>query len=177
MRKGLVIVGIVLLAAGCVKPPPAPEPAPRPAPNPPPAPTPPPEPSGEWTDRTATPGDWSYRAEGYGSIASFGSAAAPRFTIRCDTGQRRVRFARPGVLDAGKAARLTLTTTAGSASYALANEGGSPPMVGAVVASTDSFLDKLVYTRGRFLVRTEGQADLVLPAWAEVSRVVEDCRR
>lgn len=180
MRKaGFVSVIILAALAGCVRPS---EPAPPPPAPPPPAPAPvpvppPPAPAGEWTDRAATPGDWSYRGEAGGSVAQFGlPGAAPRFAVRCEKAARRIRFERSGVLDPGSAARLSLTSTAGAASYALANIGGSPPNVGASTSANDAFLDKLVYTRGRFLVRADGAEEMVLPGWAELARVVEDCR-
>lgn len=177
MRKclGVSVIGLALLAS-CVKAPPPPS-KPAPAPSPAPAPTPPPPtaPIAEWSDRPATPGDWTYQVESDGSSASFGTAAgAPRLVIRCDRTQRRISFARPGVLDPGNAARLTINSTAGAATYALSNAAGN--MVAASVAASDPFLDRLVYTRGRFLVRTDGQPDMVIPAYAEVSRVLEDCR-
>lgn len=170
------MAGLSLVVASCVQPR-APEPAPVPTPTPTPAPSPPPpEPDIAWTDRNATPGDWSYRAEGGASIASFGPGGTAMFVMRCDRAARRITLSRPGTLDTGRSAQLVLHSTAGMASYPLANIPGTPAMVGATLAGTDPFLDKLVYTRGRFLVRTEGAADLVLPAWAEVSRIVEDCR-
>lgn len=185
MRKAgpvsVIIVSVIIIAAlgGCVRPSePAPPPpaAPPPAPTPKPAP-PPPAPAGDWTDRVATPGDWSYREDATGSVAQFGLAgAAVRFAVRCEKAAQRIRFERSGVLEPGSSARLTLTSTAGTASYVLANIGGSPPNVAASTGATDMFLDKLVYTRGRFLVRADGAEEMVLPSWAELTRVVEDCR-
>jgi len=181
MRKAsLVCVIAVAALAGCVRPsepaPPPPAPPPSP-PSPAPAPPPAPAPAADWTDRAATPGDWVYREDAGGSAALFGQPGmATRFAVRCEKGARRIRFERSGVLDPGSSARLTLTSTAGSASYALANAPGTPPKVAASTAVTDTFLDRLVYTRGRFLVRADGAEDMVLPGWAEIARVVEDCR-
>ncbi|MBY8826062.1 hypothetical protein [Sphingomonas colocasiae] len=181
MRKaGFVSVIVLAALGGCVSPSapaPAPSPPAPPPPTPTPAPVPPPPAPGEWTDRAATPGDWSYRQDSGGSVAQFGQpGAAPRFAVRCEKAARRIRFERSGVLDPGSSARLTLTSTAGTASYALANIGGSPPNVAASTGASDAFLDKLVYTRGRFLVRADGAEEMVLPGWAEIARVVEDCR-
>jgi len=172
-------LGMIMVLASCVRPA-APEPAPAPAPAPPPAPVPEPAPAPPpvaWTDRAATPGDWTYRSDTGGSVALFGQPnAGAQFAIRCERAQRRIQIARPGVLDAGRTARMTLTATSGSRAYNLSNVAGEVPMVGASLAATDPFLDQIAYTRGRFLVQTDGAADMVLPAWAEVSRVVEDCR-
>ncbi len=40
----------------------------------------------------------------------------------------------------------------------------------------DPLLDAMAITRGRFAVEVEGETPLYLPAWAEVTRVIEDCR-
>jgi hypothetical protein len=34
----------------------------------------------------------------------------------------------------------------------------------------------MAFSRGRFLVTVEGGASLVVPAWPELARVIEDCR-
>jgi hypothetical protein len=34
----------------------------------------------------------------------------------------------------------------------------------------------MAFSRGRFMVEAQGMATLVLPAWPEPARVVEDCR-
>ena len=44
------------------------------------------------------------------------------------------------------------------------------------LAPNDSLLDAMAITKGRFAVEVEGEQTLYLPAWAEVSRVIEDCR-
>mgnify|MGYP006891167444 CR=1 FL=1 len=41
--------------------------------------------------------------------------------------------------------------------------------------ATDPLLDAMALTKGRFAVEV-GAAKLYLPSWAEVSRVIEDCR-
>ena len=53
---------------------------------------------------------------------------------------------------------------------------GQAPLSVAVVAARDPLLDAIALTRGRFAVETPGQPTLYLPAWAEVTRVIEDCR-
>jgi hypothetical protein len=40
----------------------------------------------------------------------------------------------------------------------------------------DALLDAMAFSRGRFIVEQPGQPSLVVPAWAEFGRVVEDCR-
>ncbi|WP_253190412.1 hypothetical protein [Sphingomonas sp. LM7] len=46
----------------------------------------------------------------------------------------------------------------------------------AALPATDTLLDAIGYSRGRFIVESAGTPPLVIPAWSEVQRVVEDCR-
>lgn len=173
----LAIVPTLLLLPSCVGAPeqprapaagPAQQPAPRPAapgvPAPPAAPV-------EWQYRPATPGDWTYRAEGGGSAASFGSpGTGPLLTFRCDPVAARISVARTG---AGQGA-MTIRTSYGAVSWPAIATGGQ---LVATRAANDAVLDQIAYSRGHFAVEVAGLATLTLPNWAEVSRVIEDCRR
>ena len=46
----------------------------------------------------------------------------------------------------------------------------------ATVGAYDPLLDALAFSLGRVAVTVSGQPPLVVPAWAEVARVIEDCR-
>ena len=54
--------------------------------------------------------------------------------------------------------------------------GGTPPYVAAALAPSDALLDAMGFSRGRFVVEQADTPTLVVPAWAEVERVTEDCR-
>ena len=43
-------------------------------------------------------------------------------------------------------------------------------------AASDRQLDAMAFSRGRFMLEVSGLPTLVLPAWAEVGKVIEDCR-
>ena len=140
--------------------PPAPEPRPQPRP---PAPLPPPPPAA-WEDAPLTPGDWSHRGEGNASVASF----ANRFTISCEAGGQ-VSLSLTGATGAV----LAIRTSHGARSLA------AEPRPGALVATLpagDALLDQIAFSRGRFAVEAAGVGRLILPAWPETARVVEDCR-
>lgn len=140
--------------AGKPAPPPAPEPAVRPAP-PPAIVSPPVETEAEeWRDGPLTPGDWSYDA-------GTGVALHGEFSLRCDGALRQVIVSR-----AGASGTLRLRTTFGARLL--------PP--GAAIPADDPLLDELAFSRGRFTVEATGMATLVLPAWPEPARVIEDCR-
>lgn len=44
------------------------------------------------------------------------------------------------------------------------------------VDADDPILDAMAITKGRFAIETPGLPTLYIPAWVEVSRVIEDCR-
>ena len=72
---------------------------------------------------------------------------------------------------------MVIRATTGSAQYPLANAGGQPAQVAATLSPLDQILDKVVFSRGRFVVDVAGApSPLVIPTWPEFARVVEDCR-
>jgi hypothetical protein len=162
----LAAASLALLAVlgGCAAPtraPPAPAPLPRPlppAPAPPP-PAPPPQPE-DWRDIALTPGDWSYAGDAAGSEARFGGAA---LGLRCDRARRQISIERAG---AEPGAPIIVRTSFGSRRLA----------AGAALAASDALLDQMAFSRGRFTVEAAGLPMLVVPAWPEAARVIEDCR-
>jgi hypothetical protein len=170
-----VSLAALLVLASCVEPAeksaPAPVPAPRPAPAAPaPAPSLPAPQSHDWTLRPASAGGWTYRAEPGGSAALFGPAgAAALLTVRCEKAGRRVHVARAG---AGMGPMI-LRTSYGAVNWPVS--AGAAETV-AIRAAGDSALDQIAYSRGRFAIEVGGLAPLILPGWAEVARVIEDCR-
>ncbi|WP_336967694.1 hypothetical protein [Sphingobium aromaticiconvertens] len=173
------LIPMALLGA-CVAPsertpPPAPRPAPA-TPTPTPTPTPPASPapaSTEWQYRPATAGDWTYRTEGAGSAALFRTASDPAMlSIRCDQASHRISVARTG---AGSGP-MTIRTSYGAVNWPASTTAGATAQTIATRAANDSVLDQIAYSRGRFGVDVQGLPPLILPAWAEVARVVEDCR-
>lgn len=167
----------LILISGCVGPgephrplPPAPHPV-QAAPTPRPDATPPPAPV-EWQYRAVAPGDWTYRTEAGGSVAGFGtSPASPQLVLRCDRTTRRISLTRVGAMQ-GNA--LTVRTSYGAQSW----PAGLDPAAGLVAAraASDGALDQLAYSRGKIAVEAPGVAPLIVPAWAEIGRVIEDCR-
>ena len=115
----------------------------------------------DWRDWPLTPGRWSYAR---GSGASFGEPGqAARLGFRCEGG--RVVLTLPGASPAPATIRTSSTARA------LPVEGGA-----AALSPADPLLDAVAFSRGRFTVERPGLAPLVVPAHAEVARVVEDCR-
>lgn len=159
----LGMAAIAALAACAPKSEPAPAP-PRVEVIPPPAAPPlaPVEAGTGWTDLPLTPGEWRYQTAGGGTEARFGSPTAG-FMLRCDLGRRQLSLARVGA-----PAGTPLTIRTSSATRAVPDS--------AELASADPLLDAIAFSRGRFAVEAAGVPDLIVPAWPEPGRVVEDCR-
>ena len=90
------------------------------------------------------------------------------FAIRCE--RRAILFGLTGA----QADALVIRTSYGErrlqAQRVHVNE-----MIAQVPAS-DPLLEQMAFSRGRFLVVVEGGPSLVVPAWPELARVIEDCR-
>ncbi len=159
MRGRRLAVAAALTLGGCVAPtqaPPPPAPATSPAPMPAATPTPLAE---DWRDRTYAPGDWSYA----GGTARYGA-----LTLACDRAASQVRLAWAGM----PPGPLTVRTSYGDSVRQLAAGTAGAELA---LGPRDPLLDQLAYSRGRFMLEAGGQ-QLVLPAWPELQRVVEDCR-
>lgn len=165
----------VVLLAGCVPPgaPPATEEVPAPVQRPVPVRPAPAAPVADWRDLPRTPGDWQYRGLGGGSTATYGArGAAPVATLTCDraAGQVTMTFATPRPT----VGSVTIRTTSTQRTLTVQPMAGG---VGVSLAASDRLLDAIGFSRGRFVVEGAPVGRLVLPAWAEVLRVTEDCRR
>jgi hypothetical protein len=160
-------MGAAALAAGCAS---KPAPAPAPAPIRPyaatPAPARPTEPAPlDWRDVPLTPGGWTYSSDASGSQALFGPAGSGTgFMLRCDRARGEIVLSREGAA----AAALTVGTSFGSRSL--------PAVPAAALPSSDPLLDQIAFSRGRITIAAPGLPTLVIPAWPEPARVIEDCR-
>jgi hypothetical protein len=124
----------------------------------------------DWRDWPRTAGDWRYTRQPGGSAATFGTvAAAPLLTMRCDQATRQIAIIRPGA----STAPLTIRTSTTLRSLPVVLAQGVPT---ATLAASDPLLEAIGFSRGRFVIEQAGSPALVLPAWAEIGRVTEDCR-
>ncbi|MFK3888231.1 hypothetical protein [Sphingomonas sp. NPDC079357] len=172
--SSLPLAALVVAIAACVPRavPPAPV-APPPVPTTP-APAPTPTPVADWQDWPWTPGAWRYIRDAAGTRASYDVIGQPPAAeLRCDRATRAVLLSRPG----GSATPFTIRTSAMTRSVPTQLIAGGTPQVAARFAVDDRLLDAVAFTRGRFTVEQPGTTPLVLPPWAEVGRVIEDCRR
>lgn len=175
-------VAVMATLASCTPPRMVPQSAPLPPPparNPAPAPRPqPPAPVADWRDAAQTPGTWTYRAEGQGSAALYGTAGTlPLLVLRCDRARATVTVLRSG--SAPSPVPMTILTTSTLRPLSATPVPATGDNAGALavgLTARDPLLDAMAYSRGRFAVETNGLPTLYLPAWAEIGRVIEDCR-
>ena len=129
------------------------------------------EDGGNWLDAPQTPGDWTYRAIGSDSFAEFRSPAGEMvFQLNC-TSDRDI-FLAVAVQGLHEGSILIRTETQSRLLGSAAREGWRV----AALRPADPLLDAMAITKGRFAMEVDGMAPLYLPAWAEVTRVIEDCR-
>ena len=159
-----------LALSACVPPPePAPTPAPVPAPTPAPRPvaTPSPVPSfTTWMDAPLTPGDWSYA----GGYARFGE----HLMMRCDRATGAVEISRAGT--AGLPVQMIVRAELMERGLAAQPSESDPAWILARVPARDPLLDAMAFSKGRFAVEVAGLPPIYVPAYPEVTRVIEDCR-
>jgi len=163
VRRATPLTAALALAGCATVVPPAKAPPAPPAAAPKPTPAPVARPSTDWRDIPETPGRWAYSRDASGTAATFTeTGGVADFVLHCDLAPHTVTLTRPGATGA-----ITLTT-----SYSAMTWPASPVRLNAA----DPVLDKIAFTRGRFTVESPGTTKLVLPAWAEPARVIEDCR-
>ena len=170
MRATILLLAFA--AAGCVSAPRAVSPPPAqvatPSPRPAPAPL-----AADWRDWPVTPGTWTYREDARGSVAMFGMAGADAVAVlRCDRVGGRVFLSVAGAAPAS----MTVRTSSAVRTVPAGATGGVPPYLAATFTPADPLLDAMAFSRGRFALSLPGAQPVVVPAWAEVGRVVEDCR-
>ncbi len=171
-RRATSGLSSLLIASACVAPtrvvhaPPPPIMVPAPPPSTP--------ATTDWRDIPLTRGDWSYSPVAGGTAARFAAAGSiPLFAVRCEMSTRTISLARSAASGAVPAT-MTITTSAGNRTLA------ATPVTGQAIAASlparDPFLDKMAFSRGRFVIAVAGTTRLVIPSWPEFARVIEDCR-
>ena len=166
---------LTLLALGACVPRSAP-PASMPAPLPRPAPLPPPPeeepPPYDWMQVGLSAGDWHFGVEAGRPRATFSAPERLRLILVCERsgslsiGFRGMQGQPPPV--------LLIETTFGE--RRLATTSSRTGEMSATVSAGDQLLDQMAFSRGRILIAADGGPALVVPAWPEIGRVIEDCR-
>lgn len=92
--------------------------------------------------------------------------------MRCDRGRAQLVFSRSRV---GVAPSRQMTVRSETATRALASTANDGTLV-SQLGARDRLLDAMALSKGRFAIEVQGTTTLYLPSWAEVTRVIEDCR-
>ncbi len=178
-------IALTFTIAACVPAPsstpvPTPTPTPVATAQPAPAPAPTPQPTyGNWLDAPRTPGTWRFSGDQAAYVERDGDGArapsAPLFIMECKAGSLDLIVQ----VASDRARSMTIRTETEDRTLALepASSATAKPIYHrARLQPRDPLLDAMALTRGRFAVETSGSPALYLPAWAEVTRVIEDCR-
>ncbi|MCJ2179554.1 hypothetical protein [Novosphingobium album (ex Hu et al. 2023)] len=166
----LTVLVAVPMLGGCVPQPPKPAPTPAPTATARPTPQPvPAAPSPDWRDRPETPGNWNWALSDSGSDAVFANG---HFIMHCDPARQTITLLRSASSASGQVTMTIRTSETVRSLPAVPVAGG----VGVTLSARDPLLDAMAFSRGRFAVEAAGTPPLYIPSWAEVSRVIEDCR-
>lgn len=126
-----------------------------------------------WLDQPRTPGDWGYSQTVSQSRAQYQGADGEVFAVQCEFSSRQMRLDHP--VATAQAGMMRIRTETGDGVF------NAVPLAGTntnsvTLSARDPLLDAMAITKGRFAVEMEGAPTLYLPSWAEVTRVIEDCR-
>jgi hypothetical protein len=131
----------------------------------------------DWRDAPQTPGNWTYRAESDSAAALYGTVGAqPLLVLRCDRTRATVTLLRSGTAPGPVPVSIITTSLLRPLSATPAPAANGTGALVTTLTARDPVLDAMAYSRGRFAVEINGLPTLYLPSWAEVGRVVEDCR-
>ena len=127
----------------------------------------------DWRTSSLIPGGWAYRETVTGSEAVFTDARVTRrLVVKCSRATRRVSLS---VANPTPASVLVVSTTEIERSLPASFDAQGFQIV-AEVGAQDPVLDAIAFSRGRFAITVPGGAALVVPAWPEIARSIEDCR-
>ena len=124
---------------------------------------------------TATPiaGTWSYATTADGSEATFANASGfAQLWMHCSRAARQVSIAKPATAAAPSISVWTSSLTRSVPASFNAATG----RLTINLAANDPLLDAIANSRARLAFAVSPQPPLVVPAWAEPARVIEDCR-
>ena len=127
----------------------------------------------DFSTAAVAPGSWGYQPVPGGSEARFVDATGTaRLVLHCTRANRQVSISHASSVPA---ASLSVWTSSASRILPARFEANAMRVTAEVFAQ-DPLLDAIAFSRGRFVVTMAGGAPLVVPAWPEAARTIEDCR-
>ena len=127
----------------------------------------------DFSTSVAAAGSWSYRGVPGGSEARFvDTTGTARLVLRCTKASRQISLSHTSAV----AAPSLLVWTSSASRNLPARFEPNAMRVTAELAAFDVLLDAIAFSRGRIAVMMGGGSPLVVPAWPEAARTIEDCR-
>ena len=130
-----------------------------------------------WMNEEQTPGDWRYVAEPTETAAVFSVGDGMddvQLIIACEILSSRISISRIGEPE-GETSMIIRTETQTGALLAEPAVSFAPLLL-AHVDARDPLLDAIAFSKGRFAVEVGGTEPIYVPAYPEITRVIEDCR-
>jgi len=130
-------------------------------------------PAVDFSTARVTLGSWAYQSMPDGSMARFvDTTGTARLVLQCTKTTRRVTISHTS---AAPAASLSVWTSSASRNLPARFEANAMGVT-AELPAFDALLDGIAFSRGRIAVTMPGGVPLVVPAWPEAARTIEDCR-
>ena len=130
-------------------------------------------PTPDLSTATTLGGNWTYATATGGSEATFADGSGnPQLWVHCTRATRRVTIAKP----ASAAVPFLNVWTSSLTCNVPASFNPATMRLTIELAAFDPLLDAIASSRGRVGFSIGTQPALVVPPWAEASRVFEDCR-
>ncbi|MEO8547567.1 MAG: hypothetical protein ABI422_04285 [Sphingomicrobium sp.] len=130
-------------------------------------------PAQDFSTVPAMAGSWTYQALPGASEARFiDTTNIARLVLRCTRAVRQVSISRTSSV----AAPSIFVWTSSASRNLPARFEPNAVRVTAELSAFDPLLDALAFSRGRIAVTMPGGLALVVPAWPEAARTIEDCR-
>jgi hypothetical protein len=127
----------------------------------------------DFSTATPIPGNWTYAPTTDGTEAVFANPAGnPQLWVHCTRATRHVTISRP----ASAAAPIINIWTSSRTQIAASSFNPATGRLTIDLGAYDPLLDAIASSRGRVAFTIGTQPPLVVPPWAEVARVIEDCR-
>jgi hypothetical protein len=130
-------------------------------------------PARDFSTATTTAGSWTYQALPGGGEARFVDATgAARLIFHCTKMSRQVNISHTSAIPAPS---IFVWTSSASRNLPARFEPNAM-RVTADLSAFDPLLDAIAFSRGRIAVTMADGLSLVVPAWPEAARTIEDCR-